>query len=239
MAKYTTQIKSIIEHYSNPELTIIERIKEAAPKIFNFDYPIWDNEYKQILETKILTHYFSKEIGLETVGLWKLYLYQRMNEIMPYYNDLYLSTTQKYSEAYDMDIKETLNRTANGENQSSNNYHNEHNGTNSNTINGNNKILNLAYPQAQVEGEQNNLFYGTDGSDSTETTTNENNQNDVTDNTSQSSGTTTTNEEHTITRKGISGSKTPWEIIREYRNSLINIDLMIINELKDLFMMVY
>ena len=52
-------------------------------------------------------------------------------------------------------------------------------------------------------------------------------------------GNSQTTEQHTIQRKGITGSRTPWEIAQSYRNSIINIDVQVINALKDLFMMIY
>ena len=94
MAKYTTQLRTIIEYNSTPGKPITDRIKEAAPKIFDFDFPMWLESYRETLEYKILLHYFSNEIGFETVGLWKLYLNQRLNEIMPYYNDCLLYTSR-------------------------------------------------------------------------------------------------------------------------------------------------
>lgn len=64
-------------------------ISLVRSKIFSFKYPIFNEEYREILETKIINHYFTREIGLETVSLWKHFLKTRMNEIMPYYNKLY------------------------------------------------------------------------------------------------------------------------------------------------------
>lgn len=49
----------------------------------------------------------------------------------------------------------------------------------------------------------------------------------------------TENEDYTFTRKGTNGSKSFTELMNLYRASLLNIDMMIINDLADLFMMVY
>ena len=65
-------------------------------------FPIFDENYRSVLETKILRHYYTREIGFETVGLWKHYLKTKLNEIMPKYNKLYeasiVSTLFAYSE---------------------------------------------------------------------------------------------------------------------------------------------
>lgn len=239
MAKYTTQLRTIIEYNSIPGKPITDRIKEAAPKIFDFDFPMWLESYRETLEYKILLHYFSNEIGFETVGLWKLYLNQRLNEIMPYYNDVYLTTTDKFSSAYDMDVTETLQRTLTGADNTNTEVNGESTDTTTTTAKDNTQQLNSNYPQAQVEGNQNNLFYGTTGKNE-DATSNSNTQNQGTNKTnSKSQGNSQTTEHHTIQRKGITGSRTPWEIAQSYRNSIINIDVQVINALKDLFMMIY
>ena len=49
--------------------------------IFDFDFPIFDEDYKIPLEKKILRHYYLREIGFETLGVWKLKLNDKLNEI--------------------------------------------------------------------------------------------------------------------------------------------------------------
>ena len=94
MAEYTTEVRSICEFYaglreSEGQKSVVQIIGRSRDKIFDFDYPMFDEQYKPVLETKILSHYYTREIGEETVGLWKLRLYTRLNEIMPKYNKLY------------------------------------------------------------------------------------------------------------------------------------------------------
>ena len=84
-------IQSIINAYSDAEKSTYQRIAEASGKIFDFDYPhrnLTEVENKH-LQMKILRHYYFREIGVETVGKWKFYLESRMNEIMPYYDEMY------------------------------------------------------------------------------------------------------------------------------------------------------
>ena len=89
MSKYTAQLKSICESVSGlkiPDNNYNRVIEKAAPKIFDFDFPIFDEEYRNVLERKILKHFYLYEIGCETYGMWKMMLDERMNIIMPYYN---------------------------------------------------------------------------------------------------------------------------------------------------------
>lgn len=96
MAKYTTEVRSICENYANLKESkgynsIQSILNNSWDKVFDFDFPIFDENYREPLCKKILKHFYTKEIGEETVGLWKLRLDDRMNEIMPYYNKLYES----------------------------------------------------------------------------------------------------------------------------------------------------
>lgn len=109
MAKYTTEVRSICETFagynkSQGYSSVKEIISKSRSKIFDFEYPIFDALYKPVLETKILKHYYGREIGSETVGRWQLWLDTRMNEIMPYYNKLYETELLKFDPLRDIDI---------------------------------------------------------------------------------------------------------------------------------------
>lgn len=110
MADYTTQVRTICE--SSLGMTepagfneVNDIIRRSAPLVFNFDFPIWDETYRLTLECKILKHYYMREIGAETVGLWKLWLDEKLNIIMPYYNELYKTTVLKFNPLYDVDLQ--------------------------------------------------------------------------------------------------------------------------------------
>ena len=99
MSNYTTQVRFICETSaglleSADGSSVNDILLESAPKIFNFEFPIFDEDYRLPLEIKILRHYYTREISEETVGLWKLRLETRMNEIMPYYNQMYESVVE-------------------------------------------------------------------------------------------------------------------------------------------------
>lgn len=112
MSKYTTEVRFICENYAGLTESVgysdIEKIlDESWEKVFDFEFPIFDNDYKSVLCRKILKHYYTREIGFETVGLWKLKLNMMMNEIMPYYNKLYESELLKFNPLYDADYSKT------------------------------------------------------------------------------------------------------------------------------------
>lgn len=144
MSKYTTEIRWIVEQANFPadeNLTIDQLIDNALPSIFNFEYPIWDVSYKAILEHKIILHYYLREIAFETVGVWKLFLNQTLNEIMPYYNQLYKTTTNNYNYLDYVDYLETYDKTFGEETE--NEFLNRSNGNSSTEATGqsNNKEI--------------------------------------------------------------------------------------------------
>lgn len=109
MSKYTTEVRFICEEAAGLTssvgyLGVNDVINTALPKVFNFEFPIFDEAYRPILEKKILKHYYTREIGLETVGLWKLFLDTKLNEIMPFYNQLYKSELLEFNPFYDIDL---------------------------------------------------------------------------------------------------------------------------------------
>ena len=122
MSKYTTEVRYICE--VNAGLTestggndVEQVIANSRAKIFDFNYPIYDESYRSILETKILKHFYTREIGLETVGLWKLKLNTKMNEIMPYYNQLYKSALLEFNPLWTDDYQTLHNRKIDGINE--------------------------------------------------------------------------------------------------------------------------
>lgn len=93
MSVYTTELRYICEHDAglteSVGLNQIDDVIAACRSSIFGNYPIFDEAYRGTLETMILKHYYMWEIGAETVGLFKLWLNERMNEIMPKYNLMY------------------------------------------------------------------------------------------------------------------------------------------------------
>lgn len=111
MSKYTTEVRFICEtacgETESKGFTSINKILEkSAPKIFDFDFPIFDEEYRLPLEVKILRTYYTREICEETVGLWKLRLQTKLCNIMPYYNQLYKSALMEFDVFNDINYTE-------------------------------------------------------------------------------------------------------------------------------------
>jgi hypothetical protein len=82
MAKYTTEVRTLIE---------------SGYDIGLKDYPIFDESYRNVLNNKIIQHYYMREIGFETAALFKFYLNRTMSEIMPLYNQYYESSKLQFN----------------------------------------------------------------------------------------------------------------------------------------------
>ena len=136
MSKYTTEVRFICEteyglKESVGQTKIADILADVAPKIFNFDFPIFDENYRLALEIKILRHFYTREIGSETVGLWKLRLEDKMNEVMPYLNKFYAMYVKEVNPLYEMDYTKEHH----GSNDSVNDYNNTASSFSDNTSN--------------------------------------------------------------------------------------------------------
>lgn len=134
MSKYTTEVRYICENAagykeSKGYADIDKIIEDSIDSIFSFNFPIFDASYRNVLCTKILRHYYTREIGFETVGLWKLKLQTKLTEIMPYYNQLYASELIKFNPLYDVDLSTTHvgNKSGDSNNTTANNKNAENN----------------------------------------------------------------------------------------------------------------
>lgn len=119
MSKYTTELRYICENYAGLDKSegynsISDIIANSRNKVFDFSYPIFDESYRSVLETKIIKHFYTREICTETVGQWKHFLDMRMNEIMPYYNKLYESELIEFNPIYDVDLTRDHTKEVNG-----------------------------------------------------------------------------------------------------------------------------
>ena len=120
MSNYTMELRHICEHYAGltPEEIMFtspdEIISAARTHVFDFEYPLYDADHKEELESKIISHYYLREIGAETPGMFKLFLSRTMREIMPYFNQLYYSADLEYNPLHDVDLTRTHEGHASG-----------------------------------------------------------------------------------------------------------------------------
>lgn len=71
-------------------------VKRGYPIALN-NYPIFDEGHRTILNNKIIRHYYFREICCDSPERFNFYLETKMDEIMPYYNQLYKSELLEYN----------------------------------------------------------------------------------------------------------------------------------------------
>lgn len=123
MSKFTTEVRHICETYSgDPTLSPEEQIDIAKDEIFNDSWNAETEEHKEELERKILRHYYMREIGAETVPLWKFQLNTKLAEIMPKYNIMFNALNDVKGKLFEtVDFWEESEGTADGTSESTSN----------------------------------------------------------------------------------------------------------------------
>jgi len=178
MSKYTTEVRYICETIAGLDESvdgagIEEVITKSLDGIFNKTWAIFDENYRTTLERKIIRHFYTREIGFETVGLWKFHLNNKLNEIMPYYNKLYELDAQKFNPLWDVSI--TKDHTGEGtSNRDTDNVHHD-------TIDGDTTISQTGTENVNFTHTQNETLDGTQVSNMNDTSVTDTNQSTVTD----------------------------------------------------------
>lgn len=295
MSKYTTELRFICEQKANLNSSVNsskvdEVVNSSWNKIFSSNWPIYNEAYREPLCKKIINHYYFYEIGFETIGLFINRLNQKMNEIMPYYNRLYLALEHDWPIFEDVDYTRTgegnLNETKNDTdkqthnetstntknltdtNNSTTTLNNNLTQTNTGTVSnsGSNSITDAVSdtPQGTLADLKtlNYLSRGqiTNGSESgtrndnltqlntgTQTTTVDGSLKHTGDDKNQidggynltKTGSLKSNKDYSERIKGKMGTKSYAEMFREFVENVRNIDMEVINELRDLFMLVW
>ena len=269
MSKYTTQVRYILEteykksHPNDVELNPLDVVNYSGSTVMSIDkardftmdvqFVIVDEVLRQMNHAcnMVLLKNYTREIGLETVGLWKLKMQTRLNEIFPYYADLYNTMFEKYDPFIDTDMTHTTK----GENGSietekgdiadkviTENGNSEY--TNNSVTTSNNKDKYSDTPQGSLQNVETGEYL-------TNARIVDNNVND--DDTGESSYSKNLTDktkidvtkqkdntmETTTTIKGKSSGVSYARMMIEYRKSIININAQFIDEFKDLFMLIY
>lgn len=216
MSKYTIELRKVCDLYTR-------EVVESWFKDYNLSYYLKPDEITSIeeaglwskdrLATKIVDHYFMREIGLETPALFKHYAKVLMQEIMERKLPLIYSISINYDPLVNIDYTESFERTI------------ENEGTTSNNASG--LSVSSDTPQGQIV--KSNILAGAyasaTGASETESSSNDSNS---------------TDENYTKHVKGNSGvSATAQKMIQQYRENIIAVDEEIINELNKLFMGLY
>jgi len=173
--------------------------------IFDFEYPIFDEAYRPILEKKIINYYYMHEIGYETEELFIHFLKNRMQLTMPNFNKMYL--------ANELDLKPIMA------------YVEEREGYRENT----------GESESEASGTGHNVFEDTpDGKfqiqEGYATNINDSNTNSANENTIHNV------EEYYNKLTHNNPTLNDAEQVKKFMQNLVNVDMLVIDELRTLFM---
>ena len=231
-AKYTEVLDNLLR-YEDTALAIAEAMSkyplyETDPNKVNKYGTAYKVPTRQELNTKILSYYRFREIGQETVGRWLFELETALAEIMPKYNQLFYSADQDFNPIYNVDYNKVMLR------DKSNNDKGTTNASTTDSANG--KSVSSLTPQNQLQissADIDSVDYADEASWN------------ASNGTSTSQGTTSNsgqeNESIVENTKGNFGVVSAQDLILKYRETILNIEQMIIHDprIEELFMLIY
>ena len=210
------QVEGFFKEYELSDFLTTEQIN-----VIN-EAGIWD---KDKLAKMIVDHYYMREIGQETIALFRHYAKVSMNELMEEYLPLIYSSSIQYDPLVNVDFTETFTREANVDNTGRS--------VSNSTNTGNSIGINSDTPQGRVTKQSilaGNYATATAG---TETES-------QIDNTTNTTSGSESEESYTKRIKGNSGvSATAQKMVEQYRDNIRAINREIIEKLEPLFMGLY
>lgn len=248
---------------ANYTMTLSEMIdNELIPSIFPSDYDFYvdDIQAKADFESKFIEHFYYREIGFETPFMFIQRLQSLLKLRTPYWKQLYETELEakKINFLLNKDLKETFLREINSENSlqgtqtvtdentsnqsTTSNTTMSQSGTNSNT--NKQSLLNDGVSQASLLDGYLTGVSSDNGTSSTNGTGETSDTTQITTNNSQSSssnqsGNQMSTERTELISQGNIGVTSSAQLLKEWRDVLINMDEIIIKECEKLFMKIY
>lgn len=232
MATYTIELRKICDIFGRDEV-------ESWFKNYNLEDYLTPTQIEQItkfnvwskdrLASKIVDHYYMREIGYETPALFKHFANVYMREIMERELPKIYSNFLEYDPLSNVDFTEEYTREIRGNNSNQ--------GTSSSTSSSNSSGLsvNSDTPQGQINKDE--ILKGQYASNTGASETESQIQDSTT---TETSGNNSTIEKFTRHEEGDNGVIiTNQRLVKEYREIIVAIDEEIILELNKLFMGLY
>ena len=232
MATYTVQLRTICDIYGREEVenwfknyklsdylmpTQIEQLEK---------FSVWN---KNKLASKIVDHFYMREIGYETPELFKHFAKVKMQEIMEKYLLLIYSKFLEFDPLSNVDYTETYTRKIQGTA--------ENEGSSNSQSNSNSSGLNVHNDTSQGQIDKNEVLSGKYAT-TVDANESEASVNDKTQTSNNSSSQTLETYEHSM--KGDNGViVTNQYLVREFRELAVSFDTEIIKEVNSLFMAIY
>lgn len=228
MAKYSIELRDVIESLN--------------VDLFDFDYEYYADNYalQKRFENMFIQHYYFHEIGFETIERFKLNLQARLNLNAPLYKQYWEShlRTKDIDFAVNKDYIETVTRELETESATSSSSNNSSLNNNESTSisNADNKLSNIGdgVSMAKLNDE-----YVTGVENEQRSVKTSDTQATQSSDTSNVNDTGKQTETLTTSGKGNIGTTSSAQLIKEWRQIMLNLDKQIIEDCADLFMQIY
>ena len=218
MATFTIELRDVIESI-------------GANNIGLDSYPIFDEEYRKVLNQKIVDHYWYYEIAHETIDQFVRQMRTKMNEEMPALNKMYLSTLIDYDPLVTHDLRTTGTRESRGSQDGRTTATaSEHGQSTSDTAN-RSRAVSSEMPQTRLAGEEDYATAATDSTGDTKATGSSSGESSQDTTTGATSAETGAYDSRSV---GYTGSGA--DLVQRYRDAIVNVDMMVIDMLGPLFM---
>lgn len=207
---------------------------------------------REELNTSILNYYKWREIAFDTPARFIDEIGIALNEIMPYYNQLFFSADQDFNIIYNVDYVKTMDRdrdvTSQSENESTSNDSRTASGSSTGTTESAGKTVKtttpqdvLSIPAANIDSVNYADEVNWTADEGTSTTDNESSESGQSSSQGSSSGQDKEKEKIVETTKGNFGVVSAQDLVLKYRETILNIKQMLINDerIAELFMQVY
>lgn len=216
-------------NFESPETVKIKDLaKEGRSKIFNFDYELTDKLNREKFECMILNHFMMRRIGFQTLTAFQLQLNVKLNEILPIYNKMFESIDGWNLFEDGEKTTHTITDTKTSENETSGN--NTLNNSSSTSSENTSDLRNSMMPQNRINDVKNGSYmteynYNTDNASTTDTS----------ESRGTSSGTSKTEDIHTLSEEWIKSPADKIAIYKEFQDNIKSIYGMIFKDLECLF----
>lgn len=228
MANYTIELRKVCDIYKREEVENWFKDYELSHYLTPIQieqiqkFGVWS---KDRLATKIVDHYYMREIGFETPFLFRHYAKVTMQEIMERYLPKIYSNFLEYDPLSNVDFTEEYTREILGSTEGTSNSNSSNNSEGINILNDT--------PQTRINKQDLNTGAFASQVNQSETSTS------IEDQTNAQSSSNTI-EKFTRHEEGDNGVIiTNQRLVKEYREIITAIDEEIINELSSLFMALY
>lgn len=269
MSKYTLTIYEWAVGMIGNENATPDNVKQIAKSlVFNKDFNFYNDSVNDKNEfiNKFINKYLYEEMGLETPALWRDRVYSRLNIKIPYYKNLYNTLINSLDELQTVNLDTTTRNKSNTDKieesnsnssktdstvnvTSSNNNLTNNSSTETSATNNNSQNLRSDEPQSTITSnayasllERNENITNVNNTENGKSTSIDSGKSDSVSSTERNeNGNKSENRngsENEIVTKEFTGSNKA-EMYKIYRDMILNIDELLLNEFDDLFMQIF